>query len=71
MEIVLSLQYIEPNYMLVELTFLSDLFYILKSYELSEDLALAGLFHSIYGTDSFKTPLDIERDEIKKYIHLR
>lgn len=45
-----------------------NLFYILKSYELPEEVTLAGLFHSIYGTDSFKTPLDIEREEIKKYI---
>ena len=43
-------------------------FYILKSYELPEEVTLAGLFHSIYGTDSFKTPFDIGRDEIKKYI---
>ena len=41
---------------------------ILKEINQDEDVCLAGLFHSIYGTDSFKLDLNIKRDEIKKLI---
>jgi uncharacterized protein (TIGR02466 family) len=41
---------------------------ILKQINQKEDVCLAGLFHSIYGTDSFKTNLSIERKQIKELI---
>lgn len=41
---------------------------VLKKLNQSEDVCLAGLFHSIYGTDTFKLNLNIKRDDIKKLI---
>lgn len=52
-------------------TFFSHCFNIynmLKHKGLEENVCLAGLYHSIYGTDSFKTPLTIDRDTVRSYI---
>ena len=35
---------------------------MLKSYKVSEEVCLAGLFHSIYGTEFFCPDLNISRD---------
>jgi hypothetical protein len=52
-------------------TFFSHCFNIynmLKEKGLEENVCLAGLFHSIYGTESFKTPLSIDRETVRSYI---
>jgi|13_taG_2_1085334.scaffolds.fasta_scaffold58297_2 hypothetical protein len=41
---------------------------ILKSLKLNEDLCLAGLYHSVYGTEFFKPNLNINRDIISNKI---
>lgn len=40
----------------------------LKQMNLEENVCLAGMYHSIYGTQSFKSPIVIERDTVKKLI---
>ena len=52
------------------LTHLEGTYLILRRWGLSESVCYAGLFHSIYGTDSFKrNPLPLEkRDELKALI---
>ncbi|MBI4853109.1 MAG: hypothetical protein HY819_15060 [Acidobacteria bacterium] len=52
-------------------TFFSHCFNIynmLKNKGLEENVCLAGLFHSIYGTESFKSPIGIDRQTVKSYI---
>lgn len=52
-------------------TFFSHCFNIynmLKEKGLEENVCLAGLYHSIYGTESFKTPLSIDRETVRAYI---
>lgn len=52
-------------------TFFSHCFNIysmLKEKGLEENICLAGLFHSIYGTESFRSPLNIDRQTVKSYI---
>jgi len=41
---------------------------ILRTWQQSEDLCLAGLFHSIYGTEFFKHDIVFQRETIKKLI---
>jgi Rps23 Pro-64 3,4-dihydroxylase Tpa1-like proline 4-hydroxylase len=41
---------------------------ILKNKQFSNDLCLAGLYHSIYGTDSFKSNFNISRDTVINFI---
>jgi hypothetical protein len=43
---------------------LSNTFYILKHFNQSEEVCLAGLFHSVYGTEFFNAGLNIEESEI-------
>ncbi len=52
-------------------TFFSHCFNIynmLKEKGLEENVCLAGLYHSIYGTESFKTPLNIDRETVRLFI---
>lgn len=43
-------------------------FCILKSQNQSEDVCLAGLYHSVYGTDYFDANLNIKKEDVIKYI---
>jgi len=43
---------------------LSNTFYILKSLKQSSEVCLAGLFHSVYGTEFFNANLKMEEQEI-------
>jgi hypothetical protein len=47
---------------------LYNTFLLLKSYDLPEDICLAGLFHSIYGTEFYKPNLNIDELEITNII---
>jgi hypothetical protein len=50
------------NYTLYE--HLENTFYILKSLKQNDEVCLAGLFHSIYGTEYYKTNLKIDEQEV-------
>lgn len=43
---------------------LYNTFLLLKSYNLSEDTCLAGLFHSIYGTEFYNADLKVDEKEV-------
>lgn len=45
-----------------------NIYKMLKEQSLEENICLAGLFHSIYGTQSFRSPINIERETVKSYI---
>jgi (p)ppGpp synthase/HD superfamily hydrolase len=45
-------------------THLYNTFCLLKSYNQSEDVCLAGLFHSIYGTEFFDANINIDEQEV-------
>jgi hypothetical protein len=50
---------------------LYNTFLILKSQNLPEDICIAGLFHSIYGTEFYKPNLGINESEIEELIGSR
>lgn len=52
-------------------THLLNTFYILKSLNVDKEICVAGLFHSIFGTDYFKPDVDINPDAIKHLIGVR
>ena len=43
-------------------------FSVLKNFNCSESVCLAGLYHSIYGTEFFNSNIDANRENIKKII---
>jgi (p)ppGpp synthase/HD superfamily hydrolase len=47
---------------------LYNTFYILKKMNLDEDTCLAGMYHSIYGTEYFKIDKQVQKDEVIKTI---
>ena len=47
---------------------LYNTFIILKEMNLSEDVCLAGLFHSIYETSSYKHNLGLTKNDVVNYI---
>jgi hypothetical protein len=47
---------------------LYNTFFILKQNGLSEDVCLAGMFHAIYGTESFMHNIFIDRDTVRLHI---
>jgi hypothetical protein len=47
---------------------LYNTFLLLKSYKLPEEICIAGLFHSIYGTEFYNPNLKINEEEIKNII---
>lgn len=47
---------------------LYNTFLLLKSYNLPEEICIAGLFHSIYGTEFYNPNLKINEEEIKNII---